>query len=646
MPAKNYARYIFSFLLLLLCLPAIGQTDTVRLKAHHYLYHGDQVIYAVHDTFVVLPECSKYRIRKDISAFFVHPFKGRALAMFYRPESETTPILDTVLHIKSENPYLRYQGKIIREINIQTLDVTGAKIGSEKFRAQQVLDSAFDAVHIKTKNRVIKNNLLFDVGDTINAYLLADNEKNLRDLSFIQDARIYIDTVTATNDSVDVYVVTKDLWTMGIILTTFPGHWYRMSLFDANFLGYGQRLQLYSLYKEERFPHWGEGIEYRKSNVLGSFIDFSTGYSNINGGPRVGPEEEQSFFIRASKPYLLPTSQFIWSVETSLNQSINITDRPVADFRNYTCLYGDVWGAYSLSRKRTEERRLRKGEGIYLALRVQKKFFLEKPWQEPEHFNIGLNNQWFTLGSVTFFREKFYKTRYVTGFGKTEDVPYGHKLTFFGGFQYLLFHPRYYAAVEGIKEIALPRGSFGFIRLYMGGFLDAKHAEDVIILSKAYWYTQVFHAGLIKMRQKFFCSYAIVMNPNFANWATINGGSGISGFRSSLVYGRQRIVAGTETTTWFPFPVYGFRIQSFLTFQAAQVGMSKDYIFDNRLYGAVGTGIRIKNENLVFKTLELRAFYYPNAPADISKIVLDMSLYFQLKFAQSPVGAPSFIAFD
>jgi hypothetical protein len=646
MPAKGFKRCLIFVLLLMLYLPSKGQTDTVCLKAHHYLYVGDRVVYAVKDTFVVLPECTPYKIRKDISAFFVTRFKGRALALFYKPESETTPVADTVLHVKSENPYMKYQGKIIREINIQTLDVTGAKNIPAKFKAKRMLDTLFDAVHITTKHRVIRNNLLFDVSDTINPYLLADNEKNLRELSFIQDARIYIDTATAHGDSVDVYVVTKDLWTMGLIFTSFPGHWYRYSIFDANFLGYGQRLQFFALQKEERYPHWGYGVGYSKNNIRGSFIDLSMGYSNMNGGPRVGPEEEESFYVRLSKPYMLPTTRFIWGFESSMNRSINITRKADAEFRNYSCMYGDLWGAYSLGRSRTEERRLRKGEGIFLAVHVQRKIFLRKPWQEAEQFSAALNNQWFTVGSLTFFRQRFYKTRYVTGFGKTEDVPYGHKLVFYTGFQYFLFHPRYYAAIEASKEIALPSGSFGFARIYMGGFLERNHPKDLLILGRVYWYTRVLHAGLTKIRQKFFCSYAIVKFPEFANWATINGGSGINGFRSALVYGRQRFVAGTETTAWFPFPLLGFRIQAFMTAQVAQVGMDKDYIFDNRMYAGVGTGVRIKNENLVFKTLELRAYYYPNAPKDISTIVLDMSLYFEMKFAQSPVYSPGFIAFD
>lgn len=631
--------FLFSF--------AHSQPDTVYLKAHHYIYYEGKTLYAMKDTMIVFPQCTSYKIRKDISAYFVNRFKGRALDLFYKPESEVTPAAsDTVLHIKSENPYLNYQGRIIREINIQTMDVSGAKKISVRFRGQKILDTIVDAMHIVTKPGVIRNNLLFDVGDTVNAYLLADNEKNLRDLSFIQDARIYIDTSSATKDSVDIIVITKDLWTMGLIFTSFPGHWYRYSIFDANFLGYGQRLQFFALQKFERTPDWGAGFLYSKKNIFGSFIDLSTGYSTINGGTRIGPEEEESVYLRLDKPFTSPSSVFLWGMEFSLNKSINTSGKTPDDFRNYRCIYQDAWWAYSLSKKRTEERRLRKGEGIFLAMHLQKKFFLEKPWQQSEQFNAGLNNQWFALSSLTFFRQKFYKTRYVTGFGKTEDIPYGHKLVFYTGFQYLLFHPRYYAAVEGIQEFALPQGGFGLLRLYAGGFLDANHPQDLLVLSRAYWYTRVFHLGYTKMRQKFFSSYAIAKFPQFINWATLNESSGIRGFRSSLVYGRQRFVAGTETTAWFPFPVLGFRIQSFLNLSVAQVGMDKDNIFNNRLYAGIGTGMRIKNENLIFKTLEVRVFYYPGAPADISTFVIDMSLYFEGKFSQSPVGSPGFMGFD
>lgn len=163
------------FLLLCFVCPMLAQTNSVVLKAHHYLLENDTIIYAVKDTTIILDCETEYRIRKDISAYFVNRFNGRALTLFYKPESETTPVSDTVMHIKSENPFLKYQGRIIRTIIIQPLDVTGAKKAPVKIKLQRMLDTAFDAIHITTKVCVIRNNhapsdvtrLVFDLSTVI-----------------------------------------------------------------------------------------------------------------------------------------------------------------------------------------------------------------------------------------------------------------------------------------------------------------------------------------------------------------------------------------------------------------------------------------------------------------------------------------------
>ena len=59
-----------------------------------------------------------------------------------------------------------------------------------------------DALHTKTKEKFIKANLFFNEGDKVYPYLLADNERHLRSLIFMQDARIAL-TKTNIENAVD-----------------------------------------------------------------------------------------------------------------------------------------------------------------------------------------------------------------------------------------------------------------------------------------------------------------------------------------------------------------------------------------------------------------------------------------------------------
>jgi hypothetical protein len=350
--------------------------------------------------------------------------------------------------------------------------------------------------------------------------------------------------------------------------------------------------------------------------------------------------------MRVNRPFLLPTSKYAGGLEVSLNESINTFGRSTEEFRTYRYLLFDSWSAFSLSPMRSESRRLRKGEGSYLSGRLFHQTFFQKPTQEVERFNAGYNNRWFLVGGITFFRQSYYKTRYVSGFGKTEDVPYGHKIAFYTGYQYALNKHRYYGGVELLKQFVRNSGSFGLVNLSTGAFLSQGKMEDVLIRGRAYWYSRLLYAGRTKWRQQFYSTYTIVLNPVLTGQATINDVSGIRGFSSGYTIGRQRLVVRSETMAWLPTPVFGFRLQPFVSVQAAQIGAETEYLFDNRLYTGLGCGFRIRNENLIFKTLEVRMFYYPNIPEQGSQLVFDLSTVIPLNFSEPMIHSPSFVTFD
>src|SRR5688500_10820338 len=47
-----------------------------------------------------------------------------------------------------------------------------------------------NGLHIRTKERVIRQEFLFKVGDRLDPFLIAETERNLRALSFIRAARV------------------------------------------------------------------------------------------------------------------------------------------------------------------------------------------------------------------------------------------------------------------------------------------------------------------------------------------------------------------------------------------------------------------------------------------------------------------------
>src|SRR6201999_4256376 len=132
----------------------------------------------------------------------------------------------------------------------------------------------------------IRNNLFIKEGQPVNAYKLSDNERLIRSLNFIQDARILVvpQTDSAATDSVDLVVVVKDLFSIsGALgeLNASPAG-IRSNISEANFLGMGQSDQLGVNLEANRYPHFGPQLLYGMTNIGGTFVNATASYTTIN----------------------------------------------------------------------------------------------------------------------------------------------------------------------------------------------------------------------------------------------------------------------------------------------------------------------------------------------------------------------------
>ena len=55
------------------------------------------------------------------------------------------------------------------------------------------------------------------------------------------------------------------------------------------------------------------------------------------------------------------------------------------------------------------------------------------------------------------------------------------------------------------------------------------------------------------------------------------------------------------------------------------IGPENRSIFSNKLYSGIGIGVRVRNENLVFKTFQIKFAFYPTVPNDILPYYINIS---------------------
>jgi hypothetical protein len=149
-------------------------------------------------------------IKEEKDTFFLAK-KGGLLGKLAKSVSTDPPGEDAV---KVVNPFIVHTGKIIRNIEFLRLGFERTIFDTTLIRNNFGAIMA-NGLHKKTTIKTLNNNLFFKEGDKVHPYLLADNERHLRDQVYIQDARILIDTISGTRDSVDIIVITKDIFPLG-----------------------------------------------------------------------------------------------------------------------------------------------------------------------------------------------------------------------------------------------------------------------------------------------------------------------------------------------------------------------------------------------------------------------------------------------
>ncbi len=279
-------------------------------------------------------------------------------------------------------------------------------------------------MHRKTRDWVIRNSLFIRENTPLSSYRLADNERLIRTLEYVQDARILVIEVPESPDSVDLAVVVKDLFSISGDLANLSNNSVRGSVSDADFLGLGQKVQLGAYVEQPRTPHFGYQLLYSKSNISNTFVNATVSYSQITNDLTNGTPDEQGWQFKLDRPLYAPYAHLAGNITLGQGESFNRYSYADTAFYKYGYKLEDAWIGWNLGTEKflanTSVRDRR-----FLSVRYLNDHFYQTPYQIAENFNFRFNDRQAVLGQFTFFRQDFYKTNYIYGFGTTEDVPEG-----------------------------------------------------------------------------------------------------------------------------------------------------------------------------------------------------------------------------
>ncbi len=559
---------------------------------------------------------------------------------FIKRNSADTNTQQGLLTTKSEEAFRPYEGKVIRHIFIN-------RFGFEKTFTDtaQIINYSgtrlLNKLHKNTREWAIRDALFIKENTKLVAYRFADNERYLRSLDYIQDARILVIPVDSLADSVDVYVVTKDLFSLNGELSNLSPGKFKGKIGDVNLLGAAQNLQATILVQKDRNPTAGAGLMYTKYNIKNSFIDASAGFTTINPDLRDATNDEHAIYFSLQRNLISQYTHIAAGVTAGVYKSYNSYFRPPDIFYDYKYTVFDAWFGYNLGVKKFIQNQTRTDKQ-FISLRYFNTNFQKTPYQVANKLNFRFNNREAWLAQFTFFKQEYYKTNYIFGFGTTEDIPYGYNIALTSGYYKQAYLSRPYAGIDANRYKIYVKGDIVQYFLRAGTFWNQGKVQDAAILFGASGFSRLFLFKNFKLRQYEQLSFARQYNRTGLDPLSINNTFGIRYFRDDSVRGNQRISLHSETISFINYKAFGFKFSPFAFTDITGLTPEKNFQKTGWYYG-VGGGVRIRNENLVFRTTELRLVFFPRKANQSNSFTAFIRINIQFRYNSNYVREPDII---
>lgn len=538
---------------------------------------------------------------------------------------------------------LRYEGKIIRSIRTEQLgfeqNISDSLPGFMYFGTR-----ILNAAHVKSRNYTILRNVYLKEGTPFNPYLAADNERHMRTIGFIQDSRILIDSTTSHGDSIDLIVVTKDIFAYSPVIDGIGPSRQRIGLSNNNTLGTGQKISLNVLHDTRRRESWGLDAGYGYNNIAGSFINGALSFGKISKNIYDHREDEESFLLQLERPLVSQYKRLAGGLIIGKGRSLNMFPNYYGgDYYRYNFGVADVWGGYNIGAKKylnDHKLHLKK----FISFRYFNYHFFNTPTQVNENiFDERFNSRQGALASITLFRQYYYKTKFLYGFGTTEDIPAGYNIAITAGWYKQLSLSRPYLGFDGYRYVVTPKRDLVELFLRTGGFLYQGGLQDVGVLIGSSFFTRLMNPGSTKMRQYFRISYGTIINRYALNPLRINNPLGLRNFNSDLASGDCRLSLRSETIFFIPQKFFGFKLAPFLAGDLVYLTRNANSTDDSGWFYGIGGGVRTRNENLPFGIYEFRALINPRKLAGDNRVKFSIAVNLKFRYNGSYVSKPDIV---
>ena len=530
----------------------------------------------------------------------------------------------------------RLSGKVIRNINVEILDVFGASVDNPKDTVRSWLQDGGNALHIDTKEWLITNQLLFSHGEILVPFDIEESERIIRQSPYVYDVRIVPRKIENNPDSVDIMVYVQDIWSLyGGVVYSPANDAGRIRVNDINFLGFGNELKAGLKYSQEFTRGWDWDGGYYVNNIGRTFISANVFYSSF--------ADRQLYGIMIGRDFI---SQVIrWGGGISqLWQNTRYPDLRDTLGQVETARYNqqDYWLGYAFDVRPFDPTTIYQNR-FNVAGRVVRTVYSEKP--DSDTLDL-FQDKTFYLGRVGFSYRTYYQDRYVFGLGRTEDIPLITMIELLVGLEQGTKSSRPYYGLKTGYSFHSDHLGYLYGGLQTGAFRSNERWLNRTSLLELLYFSNLHAIGKFKWRHYIGSRYSYSFDPSWPqDILNINDQGGLRGFSESNLKGNKKLVLNYEADVFVPLKLLGFQLAVIIFADFGLIAPSNSSLFASKLYQGYGFGFRIRNEHFIFPPFQLMFGFYPNTPqvgGEHFNMFHQSSIYY--RFNQFQFSIPSVVS--
>lgn len=280
-----------------------------------------------------------------------------------------------------------------------------------------------------------------------------------------------------------------------------------------------------------------------------------------------------------------------------------------------------------------------------LALRIMRRDFTKVPAIQATVYDSRYTDLTGILATFTLFEQDFFHTNFIYGFGRNEDVPEGFNLSFTSGWTNKNGFSRIYAGFDYQRNYFDKKNTYINYNFKAGAYINQQRIEDISLLTSVELFTRLRRLGSSTWFSRHFFSGSLTQQINtFLNDPVLLSSIyGLPLLNNPTTRSSGRATVNAETVFYNTWKFFGF---SFAPFGFCNISYLKDAgrtKISGDLFSAVGAGVRTRNENLVFGTMELKAYYFPKTVAGMNPWNITFSTNLKFRYITELIKRPDVV---